>query len=51
MFYPDGRLAYPDAPLDSPLWEGGPSQRPHFHGSVIMVNGKAWPYLEVEPRK
>jgi spore coat protein A, manganese oxidase len=24
---------------------------PEFFGNVIVVNGKAWPYLDVEPRK
>ncbi|WP_031508971.1 multicopper oxidase family protein [Streptomyces megasporus] len=51
MFHPDGRLAYPDAPADSPRWPGGPSIRPEFYGQVITVNGRAWPYLEVEPRQ
>ncbi|WP_307792272.1 multicopper oxidase family protein [Streptomyces verrucosisporus] len=51
MFHPDGRLAYPDAPSDCPGWPGGPSVRPEFFGQVILVNGKAWPYLDVEPRQ
>jgi len=49
-FYPDGRLAYPDAPHPSPDWHGGPSQLVDFYGEVILVNGRAWPYLRVEPR-
>jgi spore coat protein A, manganese oxidase len=45
MFDPDGRLYYPvSANADAP-WI------PEFFGDVMMVNGKAWPYLEVEPRK
>lgn len=27
------------------------SSKPEFFGNVITVNGKAWPYLNVEPRK
>jgi spore coat protein A len=27
------------------------TSKPEFFGNVITVNGKAWPYLEVEPRK
>jgi len=50
MFYPDGRLAYPDAPGLSPAWPGGPSQVMDFYGEVIVVNGRSWPYLRVEPR-
>jgi len=49
MFHPDGRLAYPDAP--SSQQSDGPSVQHRFHGQVILVNGKAWPYLEVEPRQ
>ncbi|GAA3754517.1 outer spore coat copper-dependent laccase CotA [Salinactinospora qingdaonensis] len=51
MFYPDGRLAYPDQPADAPDWPGGASVQPEFFGQVILVNGKAWPYLSVEPRQ
>lgn len=29
----------------SPIWN------PEFFGNTILVNGKTWPYLEVEPRK
>jgi spore coat protein A len=55
MFYPDGSLAYPDAswmsmPGFTP-WADGPSVQPEFFGDVIVVNGKAWPILDVEPRK
>ncbi len=39
-FYDDGQLFYPEPP-----WE------PEFFGNVAVVNGKVWPYLEVEPRK
>lgn len=50
MFYPDGRLAYPDVPAlpglkpDQTLW-------PEMFGDVNLVNGKAWPYLNVERRQ
>jgi spore coat protein A len=49
-FYPDGRLAYPDVPPPLPNWPGGPSQLFDFYGDVILVNGRAWPHLRVEPR-
>jgi len=54
-FYPDGSLAYPDvaapavAGFDVP--PNAPSVQPEFFGEVIVVNGKAWPFLNVEPRK
>jgi spore coat protein A, manganese oxidase len=55
MFYPDGSLAYPDVPAPSLAgftpWPGGPTIQPEFFGEVIVVNGKAWPRMEVEPRK
>jgi spore coat protein A len=57
MFYPDGRLAYPDASPEraddeaETFPEGQPSHQPEFFGRVILVNGKAWPFLEVEPRQ
>jgi spore coat protein A, manganese oxidase len=55
MFFPDGQLAYPDVPAPNTAgflpWPGGPSAQPEFFGEVITVNGKAWPYLDVQPRK
>ena len=47
MFTTDGQLWYPnDGETDEhPVWI------PEFFGDVILVNGKVWPYLEVEPRK
>jgi spore coat protein A len=39
---PDGSLVYP-APTVPPIAE--------FFGESILVNGKIWPYLDVEPRK
>jgi len=35
----------------SPDWHGGPSLHLFdFYGEVILVNGRAWHYLRVEPR-
>ncbi len=43
LFYPDsGQSAPPPVP---PIWV------PEFFGDTMLVNGKVWPYLEVEPRK
>lgn len=50
-FNADGSLFYPknvDAP---PPTYPEVSITPGFAGDTIMVNGKAWPYLEVEQRK
>ena len=52
LFNPDGSLLYPvidltgeTNPLVPKVWI------PEFFGDTILVNGKVWPYLEVEPRK
>ena len=55
MFYGDGSLAYPDVTAPAIMgfdpFPGGPSVQPEFFGDVIIVNGRAWPVLDVEPRK
>jgi bilirubin oxidase len=51
LFYPDSREFFdeyrgpyrPDT-LVAPIWN------PEFFGDSIVVNGRTWPYLEVEPR-
>jgi spore coat protein A len=54
LFYPNSREFFdgftgPYIPEDgsdvSPIWN------PEFFGNTIVVNGRTWPYLEVEPRK
>lgn len=58
-FYQDGELYYPhelsllEDPLTLPLESEDPTVTvlPEMFGDFILVNGKAWPYLEVEPRK
>jgi FtsP/CotA-like multicopper oxidase with cupredoxin domain len=47
MFTSDGQLWYPNEGETDvhPVWI------PEFFGDVMLVNGKIWPYLEVEPRK
>jgi spore coat protein A, manganese oxidase len=45
-FNTDGSLLYPPAPQGThPVW------MQEFFGNAICVNGKAMPFLEVEPRK
>ena len=44
----NGQLVYPNAGLNPtihPFWV------PEFFGNTIVVNGKVWPFMEVEPRK
>lgn len=48
MFDTNGQWLFPDAPAlnpEHPFWQ------PEFLGDAIVVNGKTWPYLDVEPRR
>jgi FtsP/CotA-like multicopper oxidase with cupredoxin domain len=47
MFTADAQLWYPNEGETAvhPIWV------PEFFGNTILVNGKIWPYLDVEPRK
>ncbi|HEX6334180.1 MAG TPA: multicopper oxidase domain-containing protein [Flavisolibacter sp.] len=49
MFTVNGQLFYPSAPAipGTPA----PGVMPEFFGDFILVNGMAWPVLDVEPRK
>jgi len=42
---PDGQLEYPVSPKAGAPWV------PEVFGNAILVNGKLFPYMEVEPRK
>jgi FtsP/CotA-like multicopper oxidase with cupredoxin domain len=52
LFYPDTRAFFdgfagpfiPDSDV-SPIWN------PEFFGNCIVVNGRTWPVLDVEPRR
>lgn len=50
-FNDDGSLFYPSQPANPTENLPNPSVTPFFLGDTILVNGKIWPYLEVEPRK
>jgi spore coat protein A, manganese oxidase len=43
-FDADGTLLYPSSDVAGATWIG------EYFGDVMLVNGKVWPYLEVEPR-
>ena len=57
-FNTDGSLYYPESRTVFDGYEGpylpdttvAPIWNPEFFGDTIVVNGKTWPYLEVEPR-
>ncbi|KEZ78990.1 multicopper oxidase family protein [Salinisphaera hydrothermalis] len=44
-FSPEGQLYYPTSGIPGHPWIS------EFRGNAIMINGKLYPYLEVEPRK
>lgn len=50
MFDPDGSLSYLNSD-NKPATSYHPNWASEFFGNVITVNGMAWPYLNVEPRK
>lgn len=47
LFYPKTTTPVPPPPFELPV----PSTPSFFFGNTIVVNGKVWPYLNVEPRK
>jgi spore coat protein A len=49
MFTSSGQLYYPSTPEEE--HEPEPTVLPEMFGDFILVNGMAWPYLEVEPRQ
>jgi len=44
QFDPDGTFLYPRSTIPGATWIG------EYFGDVMLVNGKVWPYLDVEPR-
>jgi spore coat protein A len=44
QFNADGTFLYPRSDVEGVAWIG------EYFGDVMLVNGKVWPYLEVEPR-
>ena len=44
QFNPDGTFLYPRSEIADVTWIG------EYFGDVMLVNGKVWPFLEVEPR-
>lgn len=44
QFNPDGTFLYPTSDIAGVTWIG------EYFGNVMMVNGKVWPFLQVEPR-
>jgi len=44
LFNSDGTFLYPTSDIEGAVWIG------EYFGDVMLVNGKVWPFLEVEPR-
>src|SRR5512132_3671946 len=44
QFNPDGTFLYPTSDISGATWIG------EYFGDVMLVNGKVWPFLNVEPR-
>lgn len=44
QFSPDGTFLYPTSGIAGATWIG------EYFGDVMLVNGKVWPFLDVEPR-
>jgi spore coat protein A, manganese oxidase len=44
QFNPDGTFLYPRSDIAGATWIG------EYFGDVMLVNGKVWPFLDVEPR-
>jgi spore coat protein A len=44
LFNRDGTFRYPTSDIPGVRWVG------EYFGDVMLVNGKVWPYLDVEPR-
>ena len=44
QFNADGTFRYPTSDIPGSIWIG------EYFGDVMLVNGKVWPFLDVEPR-
>jgi spore coat protein A len=54
MFDTNGQLFFPSDSAGGVLWTTNPEHPywvPEFVGDVIVVNGKAWPFMNVEPKR
>ncbi|HET6202963.1 MAG TPA: multicopper oxidase [Planctomycetota bacterium] len=53
LFYPDSRAFFDGGDYSGPYFPATdipPIWNPEFFGNAIVVNGRTWPFLEVEPR-
>jgi spore coat protein A, manganese oxidase len=54
LFYPDSRAFFGDVPTTGPFIPGteiSPIWNPEFFGDTIVVNGRTWPFLDVQRKR
>jgi FtsP/CotA-like multicopper oxidase with cupredoxin domain len=58
QFDTNGQILFPDSATNPSLVDGPPSNPnihpfwiPEFFGDTVLVNGRTWPHLDVEPRR
>jgi len=51
LFYPDTREFFDGIKRYIPKTDVPPIWNPEFFGNTMVVNGRAWPYLDVKPRR
>jgi len=56
LFFPNSRVFFGDVPTDGtfkaiPNTDVPPIWNPEFFGNTVVVNGRTWPTLTVEPRR
>lgn len=52
LFYPSSRSFFDGVEgLYEPFTDISPNWNPEFFGNAMLVNGKTWPYMTVEPRR
>jgi bilirubin oxidase len=51
LFYPASRTFFDGITEFTPDTDVPPIWNPEFFGNTIVVNGRTWPFLEVEPRR
>jgi FtsP/CotA-like multicopper oxidase with cupredoxin domain len=53
LFYPDSRFFFDQAPPEfyRPAGDIPPIWNPEFFGNMMVVNGRTWPFLDVQQRR
>jgi len=51
LFYPDSRALFDDIDTYIPDTDVPPIWHPEFFGNIMVVNGRTWPFMNVEQRR